>query len=89
MKSRTTPDFWVLFRDLPPEVQRKAAKAYRLWRTNPFAGSLRFKRVSETEPIYSVRVGRDYRVLGLLDGDTMYWFFIGGHDEYERQLERI
>jgi hypothetical protein len=51
MKSRTVPDFWRLFYHLPPEIQRKAYKAYRLWRVNPFAGSLRFKRVSETEPI--------------------------------------
>ena len=60
MKSRTVPDFWKLFRNLPPNIQRKAYKAYRLWRANPFAGSLRFKRVSEREPIYSVRIGRGH-----------------------------
>ncbi len=89
MKSRTVPDFWELFHDLPPEIQRKASEAYRLWRANPFAGSLRFKRVSETEPIYSVRIGRKYRALGLLEGDTIHWYFIGSHDEYERQLKGL
>ena len=89
MKSRTVPDFWNLFRNLPSNIQRKAYKAYRLWRANPFAGSLRFKRVSEREPIYSVRIGRGHRALGLLEGDTIYWVFIGNHDEYERKLQSL
>jgi hypothetical protein len=89
MKSRTVPDFWKLFRNLPPNIQRKAYKVYRLWRANPFAGSLRFKRVSEREPIYSVRIGRGHRALGLLEGGTIYWYFIGNHDEYERKLQSL
>ena len=89
MKSRTVPNFWKLFRNLPPNIQRKAYKAYRLWRANPFAGSLRFKRVSEREPIYSVRIGRGHRALGLLEVDTMYWYFLGNHDEYERKLQGL
>lgn len=87
MKSHTTPDFWGLFQELPANIQRRAYKAYRLWRTNPLMGGLRFKRVSTNEPIYSVRIGREYRALGLLEGDTMYWFFIGKHDEYDRILK--
>lgn len=86
MKSRTTPDFWDMFYNLPHDIQRRAYKTCRLWRTNPRASSLRFKRVSRQEPIYSVRIGREYRALGLLDGDPMYWHFIGTHDEYERVL---
>jgi len=86
MKSRTVPNFWKLFRNLPPDIRRRAYKAYRLWRANPFAGNLRFKRVSRREPIYSIRVGHGYRALGLLEGDTIYWYFIGNHDEYEREL---
>ncbi len=43
MKSRTVLDFWRLFHNLPPEIQRKAYKAYRLWRVNPFARGLRFR----------------------------------------------
>ena len=89
MKSHTVSNFWKLFRKLSPDIQRKANKAYRLWRANPFAGSLRFKRVSEHEPIYSVRIGRGHRALGLLEGDTIYWYFIGNHDEYDRELRRL
>jgi hypothetical protein len=86
MKSRTVPNFWKWFYQLPPHIQHKTYQTYRLWQTNPSANSLRFKRVSETEPIYSVRIGSGYRALGLLEGDTIYWYFIGNHDEYERQL---
>jgi hypothetical protein len=89
MKSRTGADFWRLFRDLPTEIQSQAYRAYRLWRANPFAGGLRFKRVSKNEPIYSIRIGRGYRALGLLVGDTIYWYFIGNHDDYERELRGL
>ncbi len=89
MKSRTVPDFWRLFHDLPLPIQHKAHNAYRQWRANPSTRGLRFKRVSEEEPIYSVRIGRGYRALGLLEGDTIYWYFIGNHDEYEQALKRL
>lgn len=89
MKSRTVPDFWRLFHDLPPLIQLKAYKAYRQWRANPFTNGLRFKRVSEREPIYSVRIGRSYQALGLLEDDTIYWYFIGNHDEYEQALKGL
>ncbi|HLX63678.1 MAG TPA: hypothetical protein VKX17_20575 [Planctomycetota bacterium] len=89
MKSRTVPDFWVQFRQLPPEIQRKAHKAYLLWRANPSATGLRFKRVNDEEPIYSVRINRGYRALGLLEGDTIYWYFIGNHGDYERELKKL
>ena len=89
MKSLTVLDFWKWFHNLPPDIQRKTCRAYRLWRTNPFAKSLRFKRVSEQEPIYLVRIGSGHRALGLLEGDTIYWYFIGNHDDYERELRRL
>lgn len=89
MKSRTVPRFWELFEALPADIQARAYRAYRLWRANPFAPGLRFKRVGQIEPIYSVRIGQGYRALGLLDGDTVYWYFIGNHDDYERELRGL
>jgi hypothetical protein len=89
MKSRTLPSFWKQFAALPIEVQRRAYRAYQLWPINPFANSLYFKRVSNSEPIYSVRIGLEHRALGLLDGDTIYWYFIGNHDECEQALKKL
>jgi hypothetical protein len=83
MKSRTTHSFRQTFRALPVEVQERAKMAYQLWRENPDLPGLRFKRVGDE---VSVRVGRNYRALGILQGDTVYWYWIGKHDEYDRRL---
>jgi hypothetical protein len=87
MKSNATPDFWVMYRQLQPETRQRARAAYQLWRDNPRHNSLQFKRVSRRHPIYSVRVGLDHRALGLLEGDTVHWYWIGPHDEYDRILK--
>jgi hypothetical protein len=51
--------------------------------------SLQFKQVSQKQPIYSARVSLNYRVLGLLESDHIYWYWIGGHDEYDDLLKRM
>lgn len=86
MISRATKRFWELYKALPPEVQERANKAYELWQTDPSSPGLQFKRVDPEEPIYSVRIGRNYRALGVLHGDTMVWFWIGKHEVYRRIL---
>lgn len=86
MNSILTDDFITAFRDLPEAVKDLARKNYRLWRANPYHPSLQFKRVHPTEPIYSVRVGRGWRALGLLDNDTIAWFWIGSHADYDRLI---
>lgn len=87
MKSRALPQFWELYQRLPKRVRRRAGKAYRLWQRDPDMPSLHFKRVGTTRPVYSVRIGDEYRALGLLQDDTVTWFWIGRHDEYERMLK--
>jgi hypothetical protein len=87
MRSQTVPLFWRAYARLPKDVRRRAAKAYRLWLAQADAPSLQFKRVSNRQPVYSVRVSESYRVLGLFHGDTVTWFWIGSHDEYERWLK--
>jgi hypothetical protein len=86
MKSRTTRKFWRLFEDLPDDIQEHVRRTYEQWRRDPAYPSVQFKRVSASEPIYSVRIGIAYRALGRLDGDTVTWFWIGSHDEYDRML---
>jgi mRNA-degrading endonuclease RelE of RelBE toxin-antitoxin system len=89
MRSQATPKFWKHYARLPRHVQRQARKACQAWRKNPSHPSLRFRRVDDKEPIYSVRVSGDHRVLGFLESDTMIWFWIGDHDEYERLLKNV
>ena len=61
---------------MPVEVQRIAVKQYRLWLHDPRHPPVRFKKVGR---YWSGRVNDDYRVVGILDGDTVVWFFIGTH----------
>lgn len=81
MNSRTTRSFRAAFRALPPDVRARARQAYRLWREHPQLPGLRFKRVGDQ---VSVRIGRQYRALGILQSETVYWYWIGKHDEYDR-----
>ena len=87
MKSQTTESFWKHYWALPPEIRQRARKAYKLWRDNPAHPSLFFKRVKEGQPVYSVRIGLGYRALGLLKADTVTWFWIGTHEEYDCLLK--
>jgi mRNA-degrading endonuclease RelE of RelBE toxin-antitoxin system len=89
MKSSVTKTFRKRLNDLPTSVQEQAAKAYALWQEDPYYPSLQFKRVSQRQPIYSARVSINYRVLGLLESDHIYWFWIGAHDEYDELLNRM
>ena len=50
---------------------------------------MRFKRVHTSEPIYSVRVSRDYRAVGVREGDTVMWFWIGSHADYDDLISRL
>ena len=42
-----------------------------------------------TQPIYSVRITHGHRALGIVDGGTIVWFWIGDHDEYMRLLASL
>lgn len=86
MTSATLPSFWAAYQSLPEQVKAAARKAFGLWLQNPFHPSLQFKCVNHEEAVWSVRVTRAYRALGVLDGNAVTWFWIGGHDEYEGRL---
>jgi hypothetical protein len=87
VKSATLPSFWEAYRLLGEDSRQSARKAYRLWRENPAHPSLRFKCVHRLAGVWSVRITRGYRALGVIDGNTITWFWIGGHDEYQRLLQ--
>lgn len=84
MKSATLPSFWTAYQTLDEPVKRAARKAYRLWAENPFHPSLHFKCINQEEDIWGVRVTLGYRAVGVLEGDTVTWFWVGSHNEYER-----
>jgi hypothetical protein len=83
MKSATLPSFWTTYGALHEDIKRQARKAYRLWAENPFHPSLHFKCINREENVWSVRITRGYRAVGILEGDTVTWFWTGRHDDYE------
>ncbi|WP_374689415.1 hypothetical protein [Promineifilum sp.] len=84
MNSKTLPSFWKAYEALDSSTKRQGRKAFLLWRDNPFHPSLRFKCINVAENIWSVRVTRGCRALGIVEGDTITWFWIGNHDDYKR-----
>ena len=76
-------DFRALFGKLPPPVQAQARRSYKLWKQDPFHSSLHFKQIHATEPLWSVRIGLGWRALGLRENDTIHWFWIGSHADYD------
>lgn len=86
MKSRTTRQFRELVAALPKQVQRQARAAYKLFQQNPSHPGLRFKQVIAEPPTYSARVGISYRAVGVLSADTIVWFWIGSHADYDKLL---
>jgi hypothetical protein len=90
VKSRTTSAFRKLFSSLPVEVREQARTVYRLFAADPHHPSLHFKRVHEKQPIFSARVGRSYRAVGLREeADVIVWFWIGPHEQYETLLANL
>jgi hypothetical protein len=86
VNSHIDDDFRETFARLPEQIRRQARAAYRRFQQNPHHPSLRFRRVHPVRPIYSARINLNYRAVGTLDGDTITWFWIGPHDEYEQVL---
>jgi hypothetical protein len=48
-----------------------------------------FKKIHSGLPIYSARIDRAWRAVGVLEGDTVVWFWIGSHANYETMLRGL
>ena len=89
MKSYTTQSFRDRLALLPRGIRARTRAAYRRFQDNPHHSGLQFKKVHGTRPAYSARINNDYRVVGMLEGDAIVWFWIGKHEEYERLLKQL
>lgn len=86
MQSKVMRRFWKLFWELPAEVRKQAEEAYKLFKRDPYHPSLDFKQVVAFDStIYSVRIGRSYRAMGVRNpNDRIVWYWIGSHAEYDK-----
>lgn len=89
MKSRTTRRFRDALAELPAPIRQLARDAYQMFRQNPSHPGLRFKKLIPDPPIYSVRIGIGHRAVGTLNGDTIIWFWIGSHADYDKLLKQL
>lgn len=86
MRHFALPRFWRHYRQLPTDVQELADKCYQLLRADPHHPSLHFKKVGRTKQLWSVRVGTHYRALAVEKLESLVWFWIGTHAEYDTLL---
>lgn len=84
MTSKATRRFWELFHALPANVREHAIRNYELWQQDPHHPSLRFRRLKGSRDRFTIRVGDDYRALGMRTADTITWVWIGSHSDYDR-----
>jgi len=86
--SHTTDKFRKAFRNLPAPVQRKARKAFRLWRQAPGNPLLHYKQVHRIKPVYSIRIGLGWRAVGIKAEKHMIWFWVGSHGHYDKLIKQ-
>ncbi|HEX3870753.1 MAG TPA: hypothetical protein VHV77_09970 [Pirellulales bacterium] len=81
MRHFTSESFWKAYDQLPTEVRQLADKNYELLKASPSHPSLRLKKIEE---LWSVRVGRHYRAVGIDVSDGIQWIWIGSHADYDK-----
>jgi hypothetical protein len=63
--------------------QNSARSAYSQFVQNPSHPSLRFKKLAGFENYWSVRIKEQLRAVGERNGDTIEWFWIGTHNDFD------
>jgi hypothetical protein len=86
IRSFLTPTFRKLYAGLPKEIQKLADEKYRLFQQDPFHSSLEFQAKGK---VWTVAVGRSYRAIARRFEDTLYWVWIGSHEDYNNILKRL
>jgi len=77
----TTKRFWKCYESLPSTIQQLSDQNYELLKADSSHPSLHFKKVGK---YWSVRVGKNYRAVGLEAEKGIVWFWIGTHAEYDK-----
>jgi hypothetical protein len=89
VNSFLTPQFLTLYRALPEAVRQQARQAYVLFQQSPRHPSLRFRQVHPSRPVFSARVGMNYRAVRTRYDNDIFWFWIGSHADYDRLLKQL
>lgn len=88
LRSFTTPKFRKCLSDLPPTVQKKSQETYKKWLIDP--ASVDFRQLKGKKNVWRVSIcGGDWRAVGLVKDDTINWFWIGSHNDYENLIKTL
>jgi hypothetical protein len=87
--SKTTDGFWKCYEHLPEGIKKLAKRAYVRFVDNPYTPSLHFKRIHSTRPIFSVRITKNYRAVGIQKESEIIWFWIGSHADYDKLVKQL
>ncbi len=85
MTHHTSSRFWVHYEMLPAAIRTQADKQFALLKGYPSHPSLRLKKVGK---FWSARVNAEIRALAVQMEDTLVWFWIGDHREYDRLIKK-
>ncbi len=86
MTSRATRRFWKLYHAMPETARAQAREAFKLFSANPAHPGISLERLRSDPDSWSVRVSRDYRAVARKHDDTMIWYWIGTHAEFDREF---
>ena len=67
----------------PQTFKNRRGSNLNFLRSNPRHPSLRFRKVGE---VWSARVSSNYRALADTIDGGYYWFWIGSHADYDKQI---
>jgi len=89
MISHTTERFRKLYESLPEKIRNQARQAYSQFKSDPYHPGLHFNRIHSSRPIYSVRITKDYRAVGVQQNNKIIWFWIGSHSDYDKLMNQL
>ena len=79
-ESKTLPEFWDRYNDLPGNIQGRADKQFNLFAADPEHPSIQLKPVGE---FWSARVTDAYRALAVREENVFTRFWIGSDADYD------
>lgn len=75
-----------MYEALPPQVRQQAKRIFEQFQEDPHHPTLKFKKLNRHPNYWSVRISPWYRAVCKRDGETVYWFWIGSHADFDRDF---
>jgi plasmid maintenance system killer protein len=75
-----------MYSALSEEHRNAARRAYQAFLKDSSLPGLRFKKLGGYDAVWSVRINDQYRAVGRRNGDTVIWFWIGTHNEFDKMF---